>query len=114
MKLRKTKIILLASFILVTLYNTIFPRFLITGKYIASIDNEFATFGVAHNDQLMLNDDGTFHSDSWGEGIYVQRGKEIEFNSKDARISTYFNRPLFLGTPRIILFRDLNSEFVKK
>ncbi len=87
---------------------------MITGKYIAYIENEFATFGVSNGDQLILKEDGTFLSDSWGNGTYVLKGTEIEFNLNNKNIHTYFNRPLFFGKPRIIIFRDLKSEFIKK
>ncbi|MCD2259499.1 hypothetical protein [Psychroserpens luteolus] len=115
MNYRKITFIILTVLILGTIfYNSYFPKFLITGKYVANIEDEFATFGVSNGDQLILNEDGTFQSDSWGTGTYVLKGKEIEFNYNDGSIHTQFNRPLFFGKPRIIIFRDLKSEFIKK
>lgn len=81
MKYRKISFIIVAVLVFGTIfYNSFFPKFLITGQYIANIEDEFATFEVANGDQLILNEDGTFQSDSWGTGTYVLKGTKIEFN----------------------------------
>ena len=115
MKFSKFKILIVLLFILtVGLYNSVFPRFLVSGKYIAKIENEFGSFGISNGDQLILHTDGTFQSNSLGNGTYSQKGKQIQLSSTTATIQTYFNRPFLLGKPRIIIYRDLNSEFIKE
>jgi len=109
-----TYITLIVLFLGTIFYNSYFPKFLITGKYVAYIEDEFATFGVSNEDQLILKEDGTFLSDSWGIGTYFIKGTEIEFNFNNESIHTHFNRPLFFGKSRIVIFRDLKSEFIKK
>jgi hypothetical protein len=87
---------------------------MIVGEYRASIKDDFGTHGVKDGDKLILLEDGTFQSDCCGNGNYNVNGYKISFSFANEGFSTYFNRPLFFGDPRIIVFRDLNSEFIKK
>ena len=77
MNFRKITFITLTVLILGTIfYNSYFSKFLITGKYIAYIENDFATFGISNGDQLILKEDGTFLSDLWGTwNIYCKRNR---------------------------------------
>jgi hypothetical protein len=111
---KKLPVLLILLTVLTVFYNSYFPKFLVTGKYVANIEDEFATSGVQNGDKLTLSEDGTFQSDSWGNGTYILKGTEITFQYSESSFRTYFNRSLFYGQPRIIIFRDLKSEFVKE
>ena len=115
MNFRKIRTILLVVIIVFAfLYNAFFPKFLVAGEYVADIYDEFATFGVSNGERLILNKDGTFQCDAWGTGTYEIKGSKIEFHTDDMGIHTHFYRPYFFGKPRIVLFGDLNSEFIKQ
>ena len=115
MSYRKKILTGIVAIIIVTgIYNLYFPKFLVIGEYVAYIEDNFATFGINNGDTLVLHDVGTFYCDSWGYGTYMINGSEITFKYGNTSHKTYFNRPLFFGQPRIIIFRDLKSEFVKK
>ncbi len=99
------------------IYNIYFPSWLITGSYTSRVDNSFATAGIKKNEDLLINSDGTYSSDSWGKGTWKLQhdflGKKIIFHTKNKGYSTYFYRSMFFSKPRIVIFRDLNSEFPK-
>ena len=111
---KKTLLGIITVFILTIVYNSYFPVFLVTGEYEANIEDDYATYGVDNGDKLVLNKNGTFDSDSWGKGTYKINGAEITFKFDNDGFHTHFNRPMFFGKPRIIIFRDLGSEFIKK
>ncbi len=111
---KKNYILITILFIATTLlYNSFFPKFLVVGTYKSDIKNSFATNGIDHGETLILKKDNTFVSESWGNGTYTLHGSRIDFSFNNEVYSTYFYRPYFLGTPRIVIFRDLNSEFLK-
>ena len=112
-----TKKVLIGIIVLIVFtiaYNLYFPKFIVVGEYQAHITDEFATNGIKNGDKLVLNDDGTFQSDCWGDGNYTISGYKISFDFGNEGFHSYFNRHLFFGDARIIIFRDLNSEFIKK
>jgi hypothetical protein len=102
---------------LIFLFNTYYPSWLITGTYTSSVVDQFATDGININEKLEINSDGTFRGDSWGHGTYELehglRGTTIDFKFSNEWYSTYFYRRMFFSKPRIVIFRDLNSEFLK-
>lgn len=119
MKFKKRYGIILAMGLLF-IFNSYYPSWLITGSYTSSISNTFATNGIENNEKLELFEDGTFKGDSWGEGTWQLehglKGTEIKFTFgafNEEGFSSYFYRKLFFSKPRIVLFRDLNSEFIK-
>ncbi|MDT7831672.1 hypothetical protein RQM59_04730 [Flavobacteriaceae bacterium S356] len=111
----KKKILLItAVFIVITLfYNSFFPKFLIVGTYKSSIKDPFATNGIEHGQTLILKEDNTFISETWGQGTYTLHGSRIDFSFDNEGFGTRFYRPYFYGKPRIVIFRDLNSEYIK-
>jgi len=115
MKAKITYIILIIiGFIFI--YNTYFPSWLITGEYKSSISNAYCNQGISDNESLILYENGTYKSDSWGKGKWKVehelKGTRIEFYNEN--YNTYFYRKMFFSKPRIVIFRDLNSEFIKK
>ena len=102
---------------LIIIYNTYFPSWLVTGKYTSSIEDSFATDGIEDNESLELFNDGTFKGDTWGEGTWKLehgfKGTRIEFSFGHEGYYTYLYRRMFFSKPRIVIFRDLDSEFLK-
>lgn len=99
------------------IYNTYFPSWLITGSYTSRVDNSFAIAGIKNNENLLINSDGTYNSDAWSKGTWKLQhdfwGTRIIFHSSNEGYSMYFYRSMFFSKPRIVIFRDLNSEFRK-
>ncbi|WBX75314.1 hypothetical protein PG911_11670 [Tenacibaculum ovolyticum] len=93
-------------------------KVLITGNYIAEIPNTFGSDGIRNGDKLELFNDNTFTTDFRGNGTYklkhTFRGTKIIFVFGRESLNTYFYRPYFIGKPKIVLSRDLNSGFKKK
>ncbi len=119
MKIKKRNIIIL-FFGLTFVYNTYIPSWLITGSYTSSIDNPFATNGISNNESLEIFNDGTFISETWGGGTWeLKHGFETRINFSfyegNSRVgyNTSIYRKMFFSKPRIVIFRDLNSEFKK-
>ncbi len=111
---KKKYTLVIAVLIAITLlYNSFFPKFLVVGTYKSDIKNAFATNGIDHGQTLILKEDNTFISETWGNGTYTLKGSRISFSFNNEVYSTYFYRPYFFGTPRIVIFRDLNSEYIK-
>lgn len=117
MKNKKIVLTLIVIVLCTFTYNTFFPKFLITGKYQSEISNTFGADGIEDGEDLIINSDNTFSSDSWGNGTYKLehgfKGTRIDFSFGNEGNNTYFYRPFFFGNPRIVIFRDLSSEFVK-
>ena len=84
LKLRKRYIALLV-FIALFIYNTYFPSWLITGSYTSRVDNSFGAVGIIDNERLLINNDGSYSSDAWGNGTWKLKhdfsGTRIIFNS---------------------------------
>jgi hypothetical protein len=116
MKIKKRYIaLLIVGFIFI--YNTYYPSSLITGSYTSSINDPFATGGIDDNENLEIFSDGTFKADTWGVGTWKLKngfkGTEINFSFDNESFHTSFYRRMFFSKPRIVIFRDLNSEFLK-
>ena len=116
MKIKKRYAVLL-TIGLIFIFNTYYPSWLITGTYTSSVVDQFATDGIDNNEKLEINSDGTFRGDSWGHGTWELehglRGTTIDFKFSNEGYNTYFYRRMFFSKPRIVIFRDLNSEFLK-
>ena len=116
MKIKKRYIFLLII-CLTYIFNVYFPAWLITGSYTSSVEDTFATWGIDDNEKLEIYSDGTFKGDSWGEGTWKLehgfKGTRIDFRFDDSGVHTSFYRRMFFSKPRIVIFRDLNSEFLK-
>ena len=102
---------------LIFIFNTYFPSWLITGSYKSSIVDQFATGGIENDENLEIYGNGKFKGDTWGEGIWKIEhgfnGTRINFTFNNEGYNTYFYRKMFFSKPRIVIFRDLNSEFLK-
>jgi len=63
-KIKKTTSVLLVGSLItgLRLYNLVILRSQILGNYVANIENDFATSGVSHGDQLILLENQTFKS----------------------------------------------------
>ena len=116
MKIKKRYIAFLTIGLIFT-FNTFFPSWIITGTYTSDIVNSFATSGIDNNENLEIYNDGTFKGDSWGKGTWKLehsfKGTRIDFKFDNEIFSTYFYRRFFFSKPRIIIYRDFNSEFLK-
>ncbi len=116
MKIKKRYIALL-SIGLIFVLNTYFPSWLITGSYTSSVVDQFAAGGIDNNEKLEIYADGTFKGDTWGQGTWNLehrlKGTRIDFTFNNEGYNTYFYRRMFFSKPRIVIFRDLNSEFLK-
>lgn len=116
MRIKKRYIALLIAAILF-LYNTYYPSWFIVGSYKSSIDDPFATDGIRDNETLEIFSDGTFKGETWGQGTWKLQhgfdGTRIDFTFNGEGYNSYFYRRMFFSRPRIVIFRDLNSEFVK-
>lgn len=106
-------LVIISVVVIAFFYNSFFPKFLIVGTYESHISNPFATHGISHGETLILKEDNTFVSQTWGPGTYTLSGSRIDLFFNNEVYSTYFYRPYFFGTPRIVIFKDLNSEYVK-
>ena len=102
-------------------YNTYYPVWLIEGTYVCAAKD---TFGgdPEYGDTLILYDNMTFTSDTWGDGEYELKysfGETRvllnyeEYGSK-AIVSTYFERTLFFGNPKIVINADLGNYWRKE
>lgn len=117
--MKKILIVLLLLFG-VYAYNTFYPVWLIEGTYVCTAKD---TFGgdPEYGDTLILFNDMTFTGDTWGEGEYELehsfRGTEILLRYKEygytASIGSHFERTLFVGKPKIVIFADLNNYWRK-
>jgi hypothetical protein len=102
---------------LIFVLNTYFPSWLITGSYTSNIVDPFASGGINNIEKLEIYDNGTFKGDTWGQGTWNLehglKGTRIDFTFNNESYNTYFYRRMFFNKPRIVIFRDLNSEFLK-
>jgi len=82
-----------------------------------SVVDQFAAGGIDNNEKLEIYADGTFKGDTWGQGTWNLehrlKGTRIDFTFNNEGYNTYFYRRMFFSKPRIVIFRDLNSEFLK-
>ena len=114
MMLKRIVLFFLLLFAITLAFNYTYPIFLIKGTYVAHMPDQDGYLGVKDGDTLSIHADGTFDSQSWGSGTYRIENDEITFRTENEAISTSFSRPYFYGRPRIQIFYDLNSEFVKR
>lgn len=117
--MKKIRVIYFVLWVVVCIcmFNTYYPSWLVTGSYTSSIDNPFGTNGISDNESLEIFEDGTFKGDTWGEGTWELEhglsGTRIDFHFDNEGYNSYFYRRMYLGKPRIVIFRDLGSEFLK-
>lgn len=114
------KIIILSclSLILISiLYDNFYTVGMISGKYVYKFPLSRPE-GPREGDKLQLNKDGTFQSDSWGEGTYKIVGSALDLTYHDqlgrAGYQMTIYRPFFWGIPKICVDRDLNYCFEKR
>lgn len=116
MKIKKRYAVLLTIGI-IFIYNTYYPSWMITGSYTSNIVDRFATNGIDNNEKLEIYSDGTFRGYAWGHGTWKLEhqitGTRINFKIRNEGYNTYFYRKMFLSKPRLVIYRDLNSEFLK-
>lgn len=105
---------LIAFIVMVVAYNNIFSNKMISGKYIYSFPDSNPE-GPREGDYLKLEEDGTFKSDTWGEGTYKISGNEIHFSYEHGRAGyhSYVDRYFFFGAPRLMVDLDMNYYFEK-
>lgn len=116
---RRIKYIAIAIIFLLYVYNTVFVKSMIVGKYTA-YDEYFSTpVGFNNGAKLELHNNNTFTSPSWGNGTYELThslsGTKIDLNIKGGGMGmgTYFYRRFFFSKPRIVINRDLGTDFRK-
>jgi hypothetical protein len=114
----KFKIVIIVFLCLTFLYNTYFPSWLIVGSYKSNVETASNNvMRIYNNESLEIYEDGTFTEDFWGKGTWKLehgfKGTDIIFEYGDESIHTYFYRRMFFSKPRIVLIRDLGTEFRK-
>lgn len=117
MKLKNILIILLFSFISVSMiHDNFYTLKMVSGTYVYHFPNEIVE-GPSQGDKLILKEDGTFESDTWGNGTYSINGSQLDLNYRyefgEAGFSCCFYRPMFWGQPRINIVKDLGYYFSK-
>jgi hypothetical protein len=117
----KSKIVIITSvflfIIIATTYDNFYTSKILSGKYTYKFP-QYIVEGPKTGDYLILKENGTFESDTWGNGTYVINGSEIILNYKYelglASFECKIYRPLFLGKPRISVCKDLDYYFKRE
>jgi len=115
----KLKYKVLIPLIIITVYifsHNFFTNQMIAGSYVYNFPVAVAD-GPRQGDKLLLNNDGSFQSDTWGNGTYKLSGSELKLSyttagGKASFTSTIY-RPYFWGKPRIEIEPDLGHFFKK-
>jgi hypothetical protein len=114
------KISILSLIILITisiLYDNLYTTGIISGEYTYLFPLS-GPEGPQEGDKLTLNKDGTFQSDTWGNGTYEIKCAEVDLSYKTqrgrARYTMTIYRPFYWGEPRLSVIRDLNYSFEKR
>lgn len=115
MKLRTiiiTSVILITSFFIV--YNNFYTPHMISGTWVYDFPVALPE-GPSRGDSLKLKENGTFESDTWGNGTYILNGSELNltYEHGTAGFQTNISRPLFWDEPRIDIESDLCYYFKK-
>lgn len=117
--MKKAGLILVLFCLISYLYNNFFTSQMMTGTYVnRNYENDFINENPHIADTLVLFENNRFVSRYWGKGVYKTsytfRGTKISLNGNDGNgLTTYINRIMFLGNPKIILYEDLNQYYEK-
>lgn len=117
----KPKIVIIISIILFISISIIYDNFytskIVSGRYVYNFP-EYRVEGQKTGDYLYLKENGTFESNSWGNGTFIIDGSDLELSYTDKFGKSIFEcsvyRPFFFGKPRISISRDLDYYFKKK
>lgn len=118
MKPRTILIIFVITFFVVSIaYDNFYTTKIISGTYIYDFPNAIAD-GPSQGDRLVLKENGSFKSDTWGVGRYVVSGSKLQltFNYELGKVSYECSiyRRFFWGAPRLNVVSDLEYYFEKK
>jgi hypothetical protein len=129
--------VILGIFLLMIVYivNNFFSEEMLIGKYVNTNFSDDFIAEIPHKaDTLILKKNNAFESRFYGKGKYkiihslggteidlsygegysstIINGEHIKVSNK-AGFSTYINRIMFFGNPKIILCEDLNHYYEK-
>ena len=97
-------------------YDNFYTPSVVAGIYTYDFPGIIAD-GPNTGDQLILQENGKFQSDTWGEGIFTMNGSELRlvynYEFGKAVFSCNIYRRFFWEKPRISIVRDLNYYFKK-
>jgi hypothetical protein len=117
--MNKSKIIIISTIffmILSMVYDNFYPNWIISGQYIYEFPISCAE-GPSNGDILILKENGHFESDTWGNGTFEINGSTLDlsyaYELGNAEFQCSIYRPLFWGSPRINMDRDLRYYFKK-
>ena len=116
----KSKTVIIIFFVLLVsisvIYDNYFTPKMISGKYVYNFP-VYVVDGPSTRDYLLLKENGTFESNTWGNGTYKINGSKLAFKYKyemgEAGFECGIYRPFFFGTPRISICKDLDYYFLK-
>lgn len=116
----KPKIIIIISVVLLfttaIIYDNFYTQKMISGRYAYNFPSNIVD-GPKTGEYLLLKDNGTFESTTWGNGMYEINGSKLALKYKyemgEAAFDCGIYRPFFFGTPRISIQSDLDYYFKK-
>lgn len=117
--MKKIGLILVLFCLISYLYNNFFSSQMMTGTYVnRNYENDFINENPHISDTLVLFENNRFASRYWGKGVYKTsctfRGTKISLKGNDGNgLTSYVNRIMYFGNPKIILYEDLNQYYEK-
>ncbi|MEM6297757.1 MAG: hypothetical protein AAF740_03610 [Bacteroidota bacterium] len=115
--MKKKGLILFLVTLLLVLWNSYFPTWLLTGTYVSN-NNQPILEGPTSTDTLTLYSDGTFKNGAWGTGTYTVDWDKIDFSHsysmRTAGFQSTIDRTFLIWKPRFSLNRDLGYYYEKK
>jgi hypothetical protein len=116
----KSKIVIIITIILfittAIIYDNFYTNKMVSGSYVYNFPT-YIVDGPKTGDILNLKENGTFESNSWGNGTFIINGSDLELSYKDEFGKSSFDcgiyRPFFFGEPHISICRDLDYYFKK-
>lgn len=116
----KSKIVIIITIIIIIttaiIYDNFYTNKMVSGSYVYNFPT-YIVDGPNTGDILNLKENGTFESNSWGNGTFIINGSDLELCYKNEFGKSSFEcgiyRPLFFGEPHISICRDLDYYFKK-
>lgn len=117
MNVKKASIVSLIILIVMSImYDNIYTIGIVSGEYTYNFPLG-GPDGPNQGDKLLLKKDGTFQSDTWGEGTYKINGTNLDLSYKyeygRAGYKMMICRSFYWGKPRLSIIRDLEYYFEK-
>ena len=118
MNIKKVSILSLIILIIISImHDNLYTVGMVSGEYTYNFPLG-GPDGPNQGDKLLLKKDGTFQSDTWGEGTYKINGADLNLSYKygygRAGYGMIIYRSFYWGKTRLSIIRDLNYYFEKK